>query len=149
MFAGMKIHIQGKQMKVSDELKSYVAERLVAPLARFYDHSAAELRVEFGDTNGPKGGEDKECHLTLRMPGGGTLQIEERTRDAYASLDSARERLVRTCRRELSRMRLPAGHRREHPLATAVVEGGVPGGLLEDLPDAQELAIADADIEDR
>ncbi len=145
----MKIHIQGKHMKVPDELKSYVAERLVAPLARFYDHSAAELRVEFGDTNGPKGGEDKECHLTLRMPGGNTLQIEETTRDAYASLDAASERLVRACKRELSRMRLHAGHRQEHPLASAVIDGAVPGGLVEDLPDAQELAEADADVHER
>jgi putative sigma-54 modulation protein len=144
----MKIHIQGKQLKVPEELKSYVAERLVAPLTRFYDNSAAELRVEFGDTNGPKGGEDKECHLTLHMPGGNTLQIEETTRDAYASLDAASERLVRACKRELSRMRLRAGHRREHPLASAVVEGAAPGGLVEDLPDSEELSIAEADVEE-
>ncbi|MGC4115777.1 MAG: HPF/RaiA family ribosome-associated protein [Myxococcales bacterium] len=97
----MKVQIQGKHLKLTDELKGYVQDRLVKPLTRFYDDSAAELRVEFGDTNGPKGGLDKECHLTLHMPNARTLQIEESTNDCYASLDAAADRLIRICHREL------------------------------------------------
>jgi ribosomal subunit interface protein len=138
MFQGMKVHIQGKQLKVSEALKSYVAERLLVPLTRFYDHPAAELRVEFGDTNGPKGGEDKECHLTLHMPGGGTLQIEETTRDAYASLDGASGRLVRACKKELDRTRLRSSRGGEHPLASAGAEGGE-AGRPDELPDDEEF----------
>ena len=115
----MKVVIQGKQLKVSEELKSYVYDRLVRPLTRFYDDAAAELRVEFGDTNGPKRGEDRECHLTLHMPRAGTLQIEETTQDCYASLDSASERLIRICHRELERMRQPAGRHKARPLGSA------------------------------
>ncbi len=139
----MKVHIQGKQLRLSDELKSYVADRLVAPLTRFYDHPAAELRVEFGDTNGPKGGEDKECHLTLHMPGGGALQIEETTRDAYASLDGASGRLLRACKKELARMRLRSGRRAEHPLASAGAERSE-AGQPDLLPDEEEPPISDA-----
>ena len=36
-------------------------------------------------------------------------------------------------------MRRPKGHHKEHPLATVVAEGGVPGGLVEDLPNGRAL----------
>ncbi len=132
----MKLIIQGKQLRLSRGLKSYAQKHLVGPLNRFYDNEAAELRVELGDVNGSKGGVDKECHLTLHMPGARTIQIEETTPDPYASMDSARDRLVRAAKKELERMRRPSRRHKEHPLATAVAEGGVPGGLIEDLPNA-------------
>jgi len=132
----MKVIIQGKQLRLSHGLKSYAREHVVEPLNRFYDNEAAELRVELGDVNGSKGGLDKECHLTLHMPGARTIQIEETTPDPYASMDAASDRLVRAAKRELQRMRRPSRRHKEHPLATAVAEGGVPGGLIEDLPNA-------------
>jgi len=141
----MKVLIQGKQMKITDDLRAYVAERLVRPLTRFFDDSAAELRVELGDTNGPKGGADKECHLTLHIPNARTLQIEEMTPDAYASLDAASERLIRVCHRELERLRHPVSRHKYRPLGTVVAEGGVPGGPIEELPDAQAIAVASKD----
>jgi ribosomal subunit interface protein len=116
----MKVLIQGKQMKVSDRLKDYVDDHLVRPLNRFYDNQAAELRVEFGDSRPKKRGLDMECHLTLRMPGTKTIQIEESTESPYASLDAAADRMIRACKRELDRMRNPASHHREHPLATTL-----------------------------
>ena len=141
----MKVLIQGKQMRVSDDLKTYVAEKLVRPLARFYDDSAAELRVEFGDTNGPKGGPDKECHLTFHMPNARTIQIEETTADVYASLDAASDRLIRVCHRELERMREPGGRIRYRPKET-VVFGSAPGPV-EKSPEVAELAIASEDAD--
>ena len=133
----MKVIIQGKHLQLSPGLKSYARAHVVTPLNRFYDHEAAELRVELGDRNGTKGGLDKECHLTLRMPGARTIQIEETTPDPYASMDAASDRLVRAAKKELQRMRKPSRRHKEHPLATVVAEGGVPGGLIEDLPNAR------------
>ncbi|HWE24688.1 MAG TPA: HPF/RaiA family ribosome-associated protein [Myxococcales bacterium] len=133
----MKVIIQGKHLRLSPGLKNYAREHVVAPLNRFYDNEAAELRVELGDVNGNKGGVDKECHLTLHMPGAKTIQIEETTPDSYASMDAASDRLVRAAKKELERMRRPGRRHKEHPLATVVAEGGVPGGLIEDLPNAR------------
>jgi len=133
----MKIIIQGKHLRLSQGLKSYAQEHVVEALNRFYDTEAAELRVELGDVNGAKGGVDKECHLTLHMPGARTIQIEETTPDPYASMDSASDRLVRAAKKELQRMRRTGRREKEHPLATVVTEGGVPGGLIEDLPNAR------------
>lgn len=130
----MKVILQGKQLQLTQGLKRYAEEHLVRQLARFVDDPAAELRVELGRVNASKGSAEKECHLTLRMAGSRALQVEETTPDAYASLDLAADRLVRVAKEELARRRRPAGHRREHPLATAVIEGEVPSGLAEDLP---------------
>src|SRR3954471_91421 len=138
----MKVIIQGKQMRLSAGIKNYAHEHVVAQLERFYDNEAAELRVELGDARGSKGGLDKECHLTLRMPGARTIQIEESTQDPYASLDAAGDRLVRAAKKELGRMRRPKGRHKYRPLATVVAEGGVPGGLVEDLPNGRSTGTA-------
>jgi putative sigma-54 modulation protein len=134
----MKLIVQGKQMRVSTALKRYAEEHVLQPLRRFYDNEAAELRVELGRDNGNRG-ESKECHLTLRMPGARTIQIEESTPDVYGCLDVAADRLVRVAKKELGRMRRPKGHHKEHPLSSAVAEGGIPGGLMGDLPNGRAL----------
>jgi len=136
----MKVIIQGKHLQLTPGLKRYAREHVVEPLNRFYDNQAAELRVELGDMNGSKGGVDKECHLTLHMPGARTIQIEEATQDPYASMDAAADRLVRAAKKELERMR-KGGRHKYRPLATVVAEGGVPGGLVEDLPNARPTGI--------
>ena len=135
----MKLIVQGKQMRVSAGLKRYAEEHVVQPLRRFYDNEAAELRVELGKDNGNRG-ESSQCHLTLRMPGARTIQIEESTPDVYGALDVAADRLVRVAKKEIGRMRRPKGRRKQHPLATVVAEGAVPGGLMEDLPNGRALA---------
>src|SRR3954467_1033808 len=101
----MKVIIQGKQMRLSQGIKAYAQEHIVAPLSRFYDNEAAELRVELGDARGSKGGLDKECHLTLRMPGARTIQIEESTQDPYGGLAVAADRLGRGAEKERPKMR--------------------------------------------
>src|SRR5467141_1186313 len=106
----MKLIVQGKQMRITEGMRRFAEEHVVRPLRRFYDDEAAELRVEVGRENGNRG-ESTECHLTFRMPGTRTIQIEESTPDPYACL----------------------------ALATAVAEGGVPGGLVEDLPQGRAL----------
>src|SRR2546430_13769760 len=96
----MKVIVQGKQMRITEGLRRYAEKHVVRPLRRFYDNEAAELRVEVGRDNGNRG-ESKECHLTFRMPGARTIQIEESTPDVYACLELAADRLVRVAKEEL------------------------------------------------
>ena len=133
----MKMIIQGKQLRLSRGLKSYAQVHVVRPLNRFYDNEAAELRVELGDANGRKGRGGQGMPLTLHMPGARTIQIEETTPDPYASMNAASDRLVRAAKKELQRMRRSSRRPKEHALAMVVAEGGVPGGLIEDLPNAR------------
>ena len=134
----MKLIVQGKQMRITEGMRRFAEEHVVRPLRRFYDDEAAELRVEVGRENGNRG-ESTECHLTFRMPGARTIQIEESTPDPYACLELAADRLVRAAKKELGKRRWSKGRHKHHPLATAVAEGGVPGGLVEDLPQGRAL----------
>ncbi len=134
----MKLIVQGKQMRVDEGLKRYAEQHVLAPLRRFYDNEAAELRVEIGRDNANRG-ESGQCHLTFHMPGAKTIQIEESAPDVYGCLDVAADRLVRVAKKQIGKMRRPKGRHKEHPLATAVAEGGVPGGLVEDLPNGRAL----------
>ncbi len=132
----MKVIIQGKQLRLSAGMKRYAEQHVVEPLRRFYDNEAAELRVELGRTNGNRG-EAKECHLTFHMPGMRTIQIEESTPDVYACLDAAADRLVRTAKKELGRMRRPARLHQPHPLAALAAGVGAPIELFDNLPVAR------------
>jgi ribosomal subunit interface protein len=117
----MKLIVQGKQMQVPPGLKRYAEKHLVQPLRRFYDNEAAELRIELGRANGNRG-ESLECHLTLHMPGGKTIQIEQSMPDLYGALEGAAHRLLRVARKELDKKRWPKGRRKPHPLSAVVVE---------------------------
>jgi ribosomal subunit interface protein len=139
LFSSYEVIIQGKQLKVSGGLKRYAEEHVVQPLRRFYDNDAAELRVELGKINGNRG-EANECHLTLYMPGAKAIQIEESLPDVYGCLDVAGDRLARSARKALDRMRQPKGHHKYRPLGTVAAEGGVPAGMIEDLPNGRLLA---------
>jgi ribosomal subunit interface protein len=134
----MKLIVQGKQMRITEGMRRFAEEHVVRPLRRFYDDEAAELRVEVGRENGNRG-ESIECHLTFRMPGTRTIQIEESKPDPYACLELAADRLVRAAKKEVGKRRWSKGRHKHHPLATAVAEGGVPGGLVEDLPQGRAL----------
>src|SRR5256885_13783805 len=113
----MKVIVQGKQMRITEGLRRYAEKHVVRPLRRFYDNEAAELRVEVGRDNGNRG-ESKECHLTLRMPGAKTIQIEQSTPDVYGCLDVAADRLVRGAEKELEKMRQGEGRPKQPPPAT-------------------------------
>lgn len=135
----MKVIIQGKQLRLTQDLKDYVGEHVVEPLRRFYDNQAAELRVEFGQTNGNRG-EAKECHVTFHMPGARTVQIEEETSDLFGCVDNVAGRLIRNVKKEVERMRQPKGRRKARALGTVPAEVGVPAGLIEELPTGPAFA---------
>ena len=61
--------------------------------------------VRMGDVNGPKGGIDKRCHLTVRGPALPPTTIENVNVDAYAAVDLAVERAGQAVARELGRVR--------------------------------------------
>jgi len=128
-FQSMKLIVQSKQMRLTAGLKRYAEEHVLGPLSRFYDSEAAELRVEVGKANG-HGGESNEVHLTLRMPGKKTIQIEEVTLDPYAALDAAADRLVRTAKKEIARDRERGSGAKARRAAAALKSSPI----VEDLP---------------
>ena len=112
----MKVMIKGVHLRVSKRLRAYCEAHLVEPLAHFHDDEAAELDIHLADDNGPKGGAtDKECRVTLRMPGARAIHVVEATEDIYKSVSFARDRLERLMKRQLQKMRKPTAHRVSNP----------------------------------
>ena len=66
------------------------------------------VTVRLSDINGPRGGEDKRCHIALRLKGLPRLVIEDTEADLYVAIDRAAERAGRTLARRLARQLRPA-----------------------------------------
>ena len=101
----MKLLLHGVHVTLSPALKETVYEQLVAPVEKVADDEAAELEVHLCDTNGPKGGLDKECRVTLRLPNLPALHVTERSEDLFKCIQLTSDRLERMAKRLLERHR--------------------------------------------
>jgi ribosome-associated translation inhibitor RaiA len=61
--------------------------------------------VRLGDVNGPRGGVDKHCRITVSGRRFGSSTLDELDGDAYAAVDLATGRIARAIRRQLQRVR--------------------------------------------
>lgn len=106
----MRVTVKGIHLRVSRGMKAHVLEHLAQPLERICDGPATQLEVHLVDTNGPKGGLDKECRVTVRIPGSKALHVTEASEDIYKAIDFARDRVERLIKRELQKMRQTSAH---------------------------------------
>jgi putative sigma-54 modulation protein len=101
----MKVLLRGVHLGLSDNLKQYVDTHLVAHIERFADDEASEIDIALKDTNGPKGGLDKECSVTVRMPGLESVHVTEVAETLFQAIDATRDRLENALKRTLERRR--------------------------------------------
>jgi ribosomal subunit interface protein len=110
----MKTNLRGVHVHLGDRMKDHVHSHLIGPILEFYDDEAAEIEVQLRDASA-KGGVDKECRVTLHVPGINAIHIEEVTDDFFKSVDLCRDRLENALKRELEKRR--TGHSGPHPRA--------------------------------
>jgi ribosomal subunit interface protein len=113
----MKVLLRGVHLDLTDALKAYVDEHLVSHIERFADDEAAEIDISLVDTNGPKGGVDKECRVTVRLPGLSSVHVTETSDSLFPAIDASRDRLEKTLKRTLEKRR--EAHTNGLPLDTA------------------------------
>lgn len=101
----MKVNLRGVHVTLRPRLRAYVQTHLVRPIRTFFDDPAAEIEIQLVDVNGPKGGVDKECRVTLHLPGSAALHVAEATDHLFKSVDLARDRLENALKRELEKRR--------------------------------------------
>ena len=106
----MKIDLRFRGLELSDAFREHARRRVHLQMSRF-GGAVHSVVVRIGDINGPKGGADKRCQVTLRGSGLGPLTTEDLSADVYSALDTALERAARAAGRDLERRR---GARREH-----------------------------------
>ena len=96
----MQIDIQCRGFDLTESLRDYTSKRLAYSLSHGESH-IKRISVRLSDINGPKGGEDKRCHVELRLLGLPEIVIEETQSDLYAAISRAAERAGRTLTRRV------------------------------------------------
>ena len=88
----MQLNVKGKNLEVSDSIRSY-AERKLGKLNRQLS-DLAEVEVELAVEKNPSIADNQVAEATVRLKGH-TLRAREATRDMKASIDELAEKLVR------------------------------------------------------
>jgi len=104
----MELSIKSQGLSLSDALRSYAERRLRFSLGGF----ATQLRgveVRLADINGPRGGIDKTCAITVVLRRFGVVFARAAGANAYSTVDRAAARIRSAVTRTLSRRR---GNRR-------------------------------------
>lgn len=100
----MVIRIAAKGFGLTAGLIDYIHTRVRRRFKRMGGR-AREIAITLSDVNGPRGGADKRCRVSLEIPGYPQLVAQTVHGDMYAAIDQslvrAQQRLVRTHRRKL------------------------------------------------
>lgn len=100
----MQIEIQARHFPLTHALRHHVKRRLDFALSTRYDH-IQRIQVRLSDINGPRGGNDKCCHIQVVLPRLADVVIEDTESNLYVAIDRAAERASRTVARRLGRKR--------------------------------------------
>lgn len=100
----MNIEVRFLGLESSDALREHVQRRVHFQIGRFGEEVSSVL-VRIADVNGPKGGVDKRCKVTVRGPRLGSATLDELSGDTYAAVDVALDRVAQSVARELQRLR--------------------------------------------
>jgi putative sigma-54 modulation protein len=109
----MQIQISGREVKPSNRLRQHIERRINFALQRFAQH-IRKLHVQVRDLNGPRGGVDKSCQLTIFLISGATRVLEERAPNPYMAIDSLVDKAATSIARRLQRNH---DHRRTHSVS--------------------------------
>lgn len=102
----MQFDIQARSFALTKSLKQYVEEKLTAALSGYAKHRHFKRAViRLSDINGPRGGEDKQCHIQVMLAGVPDVIIKSTQQDMYAAIDGATQRVGNTVVRRLGRQR--------------------------------------------
>jgi len=87
---------------LSDELHELLDRRLRYALSRF-DSRIRQKSAVLEDINGPRGGMDKHCRITVKLHRAGEVVVHEQDADISKCITRAAERIGRAVSRALER----------------------------------------------
>ena len=98
----MQIDIQALHFSLTKSLRNHAERHLHFSLACCDDH-IVRVVMRLSDINGPRGGEDKHCHLQVVLAGLPDVVIEDTQKDMYVAINRATDRAGRTVIRKVNR----------------------------------------------
>jgi len=100
----MELHIHQRGLAIGKKLQARIAEHLSRAFRRLSNRIGA-ITVYLTDTNGPRGGMDKECRIAVELRSGGTVRVAQIDSDLLAAVNVATDRASHTVSRRLGRRR--------------------------------------------
>jgi len=97
----MKLELHGP---LSPALQEHTVARLEAALGQHESHVELVI-VRLSDLNGPKGGVDQRCQLTIKLHKQPEIIIDERGEDLYGVVAHAADRAKNAVGRALDKVR--------------------------------------------
>jgi ribosomal subunit interface protein len=107
----MQIDIQTRNFDLTNALRSY-AERQLRFALTWADNRIQRIIVVLSDINGPRGGEDKRCHLQVVLAGLPDVVVEDTEANLYFAIERAADRAGRTVMRKINRKQTLHKHSR-------------------------------------
>ncbi len=108
----MNIEIQTRHFMLTEAINEHVQRRLSFALSSRFQQ-IKRIIVRLSDINGPRGGNDKRCHIQISLPRQADVVVEDVQADLYVAVDRAANRASRTISRRLSRLRRRARNSRD------------------------------------
>lgn len=100
----MQIDIQTRKITLTRGLKRRIQQRLQFALD-IKDAHIRRVKVWLSDINGPRGGQDKCCHIQVELDNAPDVVVKDTKNDFYAAIDRAAHRAAQTVVKKLSRLR--------------------------------------------
>jgi putative sigma-54 modulation protein len=100
----MNVLIRLISLETSTTLSQFIEGTVRQRFARL-SHEIDEVCVRVSDVNGPRGGLDKQCQVTVRGRAVASFHVEELGENSYASVDLAVTRAAHAVKRGLQRSR--------------------------------------------
>lgn len=100
----MDVDVNWSALNFNDKLKGFVSRRLTFLVGRFRT-VIMRVSVHFSDINGPKGGADKQCVVSVKLWTTGEIVIKGKGTEYQSVFQTNFERLIRSVRRELAKQR--------------------------------------------
>ena len=122
----MRIDIKGSGFPITTALMDHTERRLRFALTRSSDR-IVRVAVLVGDSNGPRGGEDKFCRIQIHLKRAPQVLIEDIGAELYAVIDRAAERAGRNVAKRVERLKEGIREAKRKPLR-------LPPGDVSDVP---------------
>ena len=117
----MQLHVKGKNLEVSDSMRTYVERRLQKLDRRV--HELTEVEIELAIERNPSIADSQVAEATVHLKGR-TLRAREAARDMKAAVDELADKLVRQVR-DLHDKRVAGRKHFDEPESADAAEAGI------------------------
>lgn len=100
----VRLDIRSCNVAVTSRLRQHIERRMGQALDRF-DQKVVSMRVAIADVNGPKGGPDKVCRLTVVLQGCNQVAVTEYGSNLFPMVDRVADRVKRSVSSALDKVR--------------------------------------------